>query len=281
MAPVSDPPDRAPRAGAHARQALGVAFAVYGAYAVSGWFGLPGEARALGLVAAFYFVPGWILRKDPERARRWQVGPESPIPAWSWRGARVALGAMALVFPPFVVGFVWFYGRVCAGDLTWVSPLVALEAPTPWAGSLERFLGTLCRDYAGVPGLADLRVPAAWRAAGGLAALYHGAVELLVVALPEEVFHRGYLMSALETRWPPRRRVLGVPFGFAAVLSSAIFAVGHLVGMAQAGRLATFGPGLLFAWLWRRSGSLWAPALFHAASNLLMSVLLATVFPGS
>ncbi len=263
-----------------ARRALGIALAVYGGYALAGWVGVPGEARALALVAAFYFVPGWVLRKDPDRARRWQVGPESPIPPWSWRGARVAAWAAALVFPPFIVGFVWFYARVCAGDLTWVSPLVTLEGWTPWAGSLEGFLGGLCRDYGGTPGLSDLRVPEAWRAYGGLGTVYYAAIELLVVALPEEVFHRGFLMSALEARWPPRRRVGGVPFGLAAVLSSAVFAVGHLVGMAQAGRLATFAPGLLFAWLWKRSGSLWAPALFHAASNLLMNVLLATTFPG-
>jgi len=56
-------------------------------------------------------------------------------------------------------------------------------------------------------------------------------------------------------------------------------AIGHLVGMAQAARLATFFPALVFAWLWRRSGSLWAPALFHTAANLLMDLLLASTFP--
>jgi membrane protease YdiL (CAAX protease family) len=35
----------------------------------------------------------------------------------------------------------------------------------------------------------------------------------------------------------------------------------------------------VFAWLWRRSDSLWAPALFHVGSNLLMDVLLASTFP--
>jgi len=88
-------------------------------------------------------------------------------------------------------------------------------------------------------------------------------------------------MSALEGRWPAKRTLFGVPFGLAAVLSSLIFALGHLVGMAQSARLATFFPALVFAWLWRRSGSLWAPALFHTASNLLMDVLLASTFPSS
>ena len=49
--------------------------------------------------------------------------------------------------------------------------------------------------------------------------------------------------------------------------------------MAEVARLATFFPALVFSWLWRRSNTLWAPALFHAASNLLMAVLLASTFP--
>jgi len=109
--------------------------------------------------------------------------------------------------------------------------------------------------------------------------LLAAAVEVFAVALPEEVFHRAYLMNALEERWPPRVRVFGVPFGAAAIASSLVFALGHLVAMIQLGRLATFFPGLLFAWLYRRSGSLWAPALYHAASNLLMAALLASTFP--
>ena len=123
------------------------------------------------------------------------------------------------------------------------------------------------------------RLPEAWLAYGGGGAVLAVGVEVFAIALPEEVFHRGYLMSALEEWWPPRARVIGVPLGLAAVLSSLMFALGHLVGMAEVARVATFFPALLFAWLWRKSDSLWAPALVHAASNLLMAVLLASTFP--
>ncbi|MCH9680379.1 MAG: CPBP family intramembrane metalloprotease, partial [Deltaproteobacteria bacterium] len=136
----------------------------------------------------------------------------------------------------------------------------------------------LCRSYTGDGWLSELRVPAQWLEYGGAGALLAVVGEVFAVALPEEVFHRGYLMSALEERWPPRRRVLGVPIGLAAVLASLLFAVGHLVSQAEVARLATFFPALVFSWLWRRSGSLWAPALFHAASNLLMAVLMASTF---
>ena len=64
-----------------------------------------------------------------------------------------------------------------------------------------------------------------------------------------------------------------------SVVSSLLFALGHLVTIPSTDRLATFFPALVFAWLWRRSGSLWAPALFHVASNLLMDVLLASTLP--
>ncbi len=124
-----------------------------------------------------------------------------------------------------------------------------------------------------------LYIPTSWVEYYGGGALYRVAIAVFAVALPEEVFHRGYLMSALEKHWPARHKVFGVPFGWAAILSSLIFAVGHLVGEASTDRLATFFPALAFAWLWRRSGSLWAPALFHAASNLLMEILLASTFP--
>ena len=252
---------------------------VYGGYALLGFVPGLAQVRGLALVAAFYFLPGFLLRRDPDRARRYQVGPDGPVPPFDRRAARTALLACLVVFPPFAVAFVWFYDTLCAGGDWVVAPLVALESHLPTAGALEGFLGELCRRYVPFDGL-RLVLPESFRAYGYLGTAYAVLVEVFVVALPEEVFHRGYLMGVFEERWPPRRRVFGVPFGLAAVLSSAVFAVGHLVGMAQVGRLATFFPGLAFAWLWKKTGSLWAGTLFHAASNLLMSVLLATTFLG-
>lgn len=279
MAPVSTAGEGA---RARARQAILATCAVYLGYGALGLVPGVAAARGLLLVAAFYFLPGWLLRREPEVQARYQVGPEGPIPPWSWRGARVAAIAGALIFPPFVLGFWWFYAQVCRGDFTLVSPLTWVESLTPWSGSVSHVIARLCSHYGGAVGSIlpeGLRLPAAWSAYHGLGFVYEVAIGLFAVALAEEVFHRGYLMSALEERWPPRRRIFGVPLGLGAVLSSLLFAVGHLVSMAQLGRLATFFPGLVFAWLWRRSGSLWAPALFHTAANLLMDGLLASTFP--
>ena len=264
---------------ARARQAVVATTIVYVAYGLLGLVPGLGEYRGVALVAAFYFLPAWLLRHVPEVQSRYQVGPDSPVPPWSWRGARVALVAALVVFPPFVLAFWWFYQQVCGGDLRVLSPVLWVEGLTPWAGGLERFLAGLCRTHAGGFWPEGLQLPASWTAWHGLGFVRQVVEGLFAVALAEEVFHRGYLMSALEDLWPPRREVLGAKVGLAAVVSSLMFAVGHLVGMAQAARLATFFPALVFAWLWRRSGSLWAPALFHTAANLLMDLLLASTFP--
>jgi len=282
--PTGSDPESAPGPSAVGRrianQAILVTVVLYVGYGLIGLLPIPPDLRYLGLVAAFYFLPAWILRNDPQRQVRYQVGPRGGVPPFSWRGAKWAAIAVAIVFPVFVLGFLWFYSRVCAGDTAVLGPVLWLESLTPWAGGLEGFLGGLCRGYDGTFFPAQLVWPESWREYGGLGALLAVAVEVFAIALPEEVFHRGYLMSALSERWAPKRRVFGVPFGLAAVLASLMFAVGHLVGMAQVARLATFFPSLVFSWLWRGSGSLWAPALFHAGSNLMMAVLLASTFPG-
>lgn len=97
--------------------------------------------------------------------------------------------------------------------------------------------------------------------------------QVLVVALPEEAFFRGYLQSALDRAFPPRLRVLGARIGLGLVISAAIFAVGHLLTIRHPARLAVFFPALLFGWLRARTGGIGAAALFHAACNLFSAAL--------
>lgn len=99
------------------------------------------------------------------------------------------------------------------------------------------------------------------------------AAQLLVVALPEEAFFRGYLQSALDRVFPPRVRVLGARLGPAWLISSAIFALGHVLTIQHPARLAVFFPALLFGWLRARTGGVGAPLLFHAACNLFSLTL--------
>jgi membrane protease YdiL (CAAX protease family) len=265
-----------------ARRAVLATVGLYGGYALLRLIkGPPLLAESIGvvLIAGFYFLPGAMLRKRPELAERWQVGPDVPIPRWSRSGWRWGLFACLAIFPLFALGTWAFYWQVCQGDLTLLSPVLAIERLTPGDGNLARFLGAQCRRHPGGFWPTGVHVPAEWVQYWGLGFVEAVLVGLFAIALPEEVFHRGYLMSALELRWPPERKLFGVPFGWAAVISSLLFALGHLVTNPSTDRLATFFPALVFAWLWRRSGSLWAPALFHLGANLLMDVLLPSTLP--
>lgn len=82
------------------------------------------------------------------------------------------------------------------------------------------------------------------------------AVLILIAApLTEEVFFRGFLLQGLARRlsfWP------------AAVVTSAIFALAHVWWQLY---LPIFVLGLAFAWLFWRTGSLWAPIAAHATIN--------------
>jgi membrane protease YdiL (CAAX protease family) len=101
------------------------------------------------------------------------------------------------------------------------------------------------------------------------------AVQFLVVALPEELFYRGFM----QTSWARKgtsRRILGAEIGPGFLATQALFAAGHLVTL-QPWRLATFFPGLLFGWLRARTGGVVAPAVAHALSNLLLLFLEASL----
>jgi uncharacterized protein len=165
----------------------------------------------------------------------------------------VLVGLIALTFPAFVGGFFVFYGRVC----------------TVPASSATRFFGTLCNRWLGFSD-GHLRLPP------GFALL--ALSQLVVVAIPEELFFRGYLMERLEQVWPPTRRLLGAPVGLALLASSALFALGHLLVIPNPQRLAVFFPALVFGWIRARTGSIAAGATFHALCNVVSDVLHTSYF---
>ena len=78
--------------------------------------------------------------------------------------------------------------------------------------------------------------------------------QLSLIALPEEVFYRGYLQTRLDDAWPLRVRLFGASVGPSVVVTSAIFALGHLLTIHDPGRLAVFFPSLVFGWLRARTG---------------------------
>ena len=99
------------------------------------------------------------------------------------------------------------------------------------------------------------------------------AGQLVVIALPEEAFFRGYLQSALDRAWAPRWRILGADLGPGWLVAAAIFAVGHYLTIHHPARLAVFFPALVFGWLRKRTGGVGSSLLFHAACNLFSATL--------
>ena len=82
-------------------------------------------------------------------------------------------------------------------------------------------------------------------------------VIVLVGPFSEELFYRGFAYSGLASRWG---------FWPAAYASAGLFAVSHL----HIGLLApTFIAGMVFAWVYKRTGSLWPPVLAHSMQNAL------------
>jgi membrane protease YdiL (CAAX protease family) len=91
-------------------------------------------------------------------------------------------------------------------------------------------------------------------------------VHLLLIAIPEEVFFRGYLQEKIGND------LKGI------LVVSLLFAVGHVVtrclfstcnggGYSQA--LLTFFPSIVMGYVYLISGTLWANILFHFLANVV------------
>lgn len=99
------------------------------------------------------------------------------------------------------------------------------------------------------------------------------AGQLVIIALPEEAFYRGYLQSRLDEAMPWRVRFLGATVGPALVVTSLVFALGHFATIREPARLAVFFPSLAFGWLRARTGGIGAGVAFHASCNVFSELL--------
>ena len=91
-------------------------------------------------------------------------------------------------------------------------------------------------------------------------------LQLFYVALPEEVFFRGYLQEKLGNN------LKGV------VIVSLLFALGHFFTLCVASGFAggyctqsilTFFPSLIMGYLYARTGTLWGSIIYHFLSNVV------------
>ena len=99
------------------------------------------------------------------------------------------------------------------------------------------------------------------------------AYHLFFVAIPEELFYRGYLQTRLDEAFGTRWRVAGASIGPGLFITSIIFAAGHSIVQVQWWHFAIFFPSLLFGWMRARTGQIVAGAFFHAWSNVTVSTL--------
>lgn len=94
--------------------------------------------------------------------------------------------------------------------------------------------------------------------------------QLLLVALPEEFYFRGYFQSAMDIVCKKRVRFLGVNVGWGLLVTAVVFAISHTIVSYQWWHFSIFFPALLFGYLRLLTGSITAPVLFHVASNVIM-----------
>lgn len=99
------------------------------------------------------------------------------------------------------------------------------------------------------------------------------AGQLVIIALPEEAFYRGYLQSRLDDALPWKARILGADIGPSLVVTSLVFALGHFATIREPARLAVFFPSLVFGWLRARTGGIGAGVAFHASCNIFSELL--------
>ncbi|MBI4234363.1 MAG: CPBP family intramembrane metalloprotease [Chloroflexi bacterium] len=120
---------------------------------------------------------------------------------------------------------------------------------------------TLVVSRLGLASLTPPAFPAALREGSTLPLALAGGVVIFWGPLAEETFFRGFLLQGLLPRWGP----------VAASLASALlFALSH-------GSLGTmipaFASGLLLAWLFLHTRSIWACFTAHALQNALVFIL--------
>ncbi len=199
----------------------------------------------------FMWGPVWVLQARGEDPDRYPLALP-PLRDRAWRDALVWGGGLALaVTVPFTALYhlwhtAWFpeiLSRLCD------------EGVRATCGAARR-AATFGPSWSVHPELLKL-------------VGYH----LFFVALPEELFYRGYVQSRLDDVWSPRWRFAGATVGPALLVTSVIFAAGHSLVVFQWWHFAIFFPSLAFGWLRARTGHVLAGALFHAWANIWVALL--------
>ncbi|MEM6928528.1 MAG: CPBP family intramembrane glutamic endopeptidase [Myxococcota bacterium] len=203
----------------------------------------------VGVPLLFMYAPVWACRwrgADP-----WDY--PMAMPDWPWHdpvgfrkewGAALVLGGgvgLAITLPFWGGYHVW---------QVWLVPVV------------EQALGVDL--YRPDPSFAWRLPPDLW-----LLVPYH----LFFVAIPEEIFYRGYLQTRLDEVFEPTWSVFGAKLGWGFVITCVLFAFGHSIVLFQWWHVFIIVPSLVFGWMRSRSGGFLAGAVFHAFCNVGVQIL--------
>ncbi len=181
----------------------------------------------------------------------------SPIdPRWVY-------GVSVLVVSGSMVWFWRQYGELAKGQgltlkefalaavVGWVVYILWINLDHPWM-----MMGEATASFRPVDAEGQLQ----W---GLIAVRWIGAA--LMVPVMEELFWRSFLMRWVDNpdfeKVDARRATLK-----AVVLSTVVFTLAHTQW------LAAIVAGLAYAWLYRRTGKLWAPIVAHAVTNGVLGV---------
>lgn len=102
--------------------------------------------------------------------------------------------------------------------------------------------------------------------------------QFLGVALPEELFFRGWLQTRLNQLFGRPWKLFGAHLGPGLFIAALAFASAHLIIHHHPLHLIVFFPGLLFGLFRERSDSIFSPVLAHGLGNA--SFLLVQNFAG-
>ena len=242
-------------------------------------------AGLLGLIAVFCLGTFFLPKRETSEPVSPKIDPAGAIGLFllwdvsGFFGGGILAGFLRQVLDPFLMVFVlqaivygWMFYLLTKAGL----PVRELFKPFRWSWVGKGYL--LCLGSVFVVNVSMAKLlgespqsenpvlklfldAAAWK---------FGFLGLLVVFVGpvfEELMFRGWLVGSLREKWGDTAAI---------VVSSALFAVihGDLPGMP-----ALFALGLVFGWVYRRSGSLWASILVHGMWNATTFSLLISVMP--
>ena len=177
-----------------------------------------------------------------------QIFPDSD---WNWQGKALALAATLLIAAS---AFGWRDSRLTVAQATG-----SLKTALPVALLYIGFFTLIAWLFPNEPATAETV-----------------AFQLTMPGLEEEAFYRGVLLLALDRAFPDRRRVLGVEWGWGALLSCLLFGLAHAFGYSDGGfsfdpvtMALTAVPSVIGVWLALRTRSILLPVVLHNFGNAI------------